>query len=51
MEAVLEKTELLNAQETRRLVLDGYNQALEGKTKNFYSVCDRLIGKYRKDAI
>ena len=49
MEALLERQEQAQIgedQEARRLVLEGYCQAMEGRTKSFYSVCDRLAGKY-----
>ncbi len=30
----------------RKLVLEGFEQILQGKTKDFNSVCDRLEKKY-----
>ncbi|MBQ9564259.1 MAG: hypothetical protein IJU98_01610 [Synergistaceae bacterium] len=33
------------------LVIEGYYQAMQGRTKNFNSVCDRLAGKYLDAAI
>ena len=55
MEALLERQERAqtgeNEEEIRRLVLEGYCQAMQGGTKDFYSVCDRLTGKYLDAAI
>lgn len=55
MEVLLEKQEWAQVnedeQENRRLVMEGYYQAIEGRTKDFYSVCDRLTEKYLNAAI
>lgn len=52
--AVVVKDEYVEAMEehqrdVRNLVLSGYEQAKQGKTKDFNAVCDRLEKKY-KDA-
>ena len=36
----------MNQQEVRNLVLAGYEQAQQGKTKSLDSVCERLENKY-----
>ena len=36
--------------EVRNLVIAGLEQIKEGKTKDFYSVCDRLEKKYRDES-
>ena len=49
MEVFLEEQEEAQAedeQEACHLVMEGYYQALQGRTKDFYSVCDRLAEKY-----
>lgn len=40
------KTIETNQNEVRKIVLDGYEQVKQGKTKDFNSVCDRLEKKY-----
>ena len=37
--------------EVRNLVIAVLDQIKEGKTKEFYSVCDRLEKKYRDESI
>lgn len=37
--------------EVRNLVLEGYEQAKQGKTKDFSKVCDRLEKKYSDVAV
>ncbi len=37
--------------EVQELVMAGLKQIKEGKTKEFYTVCDRLEKKYRNDTI
>lgn len=37
--------------EVRELVMAGLEQIKEGKTKDFYAVCDRLEKKYINEAI
>ena len=37
--------------EVRKLVMEGLEQIEEGKTKDFYAVCDRLEKKYRDEAV
>ena len=55
MEVLLEKQERAqideDEQEIRRLVIEGYCQAMQGRTKDFYSVCDRLTEKYLNAAV
>lgn len=34
-----------------RMVMDGYEQALAGKTKSFNAVCERLEKKYGDEEI
>ena len=39
------------ARDERELVISGYAQAMEGRTKDLRTVCDRLAGKYSDAAL
>ncbi len=41
-----DSTQKINQQEIREMVLSGVKQIEQGKTTEFYTVCDRLEKKY-----
>lgn len=49
---LLDRTLFQSTRESaRKMVMVGYEQAMECKTKDFNSVCDRLVKKYQDETI
>lgn len=45
------KTEELQPEDIRQLIIAGLQQVEKGKTKDFNIVCDRLEEKYTKEVV